>query len=219
MSWSKNAWGRNIDLIDSIKQLPFIIDLANGSLTIERFRYFILQDRIYIKAFSDTLNILQNRVPLAKDKAALNKFADEAIGAEKHILDSLGDLFPHDYIPVPSLLVPNRANKIYCAYERDIVENSSLQNALAVLLPCFWVYSYIGLYIYSLQKSVTNNPYKAWIEGYGDKSFMEQVDIYKRICDSYACLATEQEREQMNECFTKAIELEINFWRIIYEEL
>ena len=75
------------------------------------------------------------------------------------------------------------------------------------------------MYVYSLQENVRDNPYKLWIDGYGDVSFMEQVDIYKNLCDSYALSATKDELEQMNECFTKAIELEINFWKIIYEEL
>ena len=48
MRFSEEAWERSSALREAIHHLPFNTELAAGTLAPERFRFYILQDAIYL---------------------------------------------------------------------------------------------------------------------------------------------------------------------------
>ena len=48
MSWTKDVWAESARIFEGIKDLPFIKELADGSLDPPRFDRYIAQDELYI---------------------------------------------------------------------------------------------------------------------------------------------------------------------------
>ena len=48
MSWTKDVWAESARIFEGIKGLPFIKELADGSLDPSRFDRYIAQDEVYI---------------------------------------------------------------------------------------------------------------------------------------------------------------------------
>src|ERR1700675_4034661 len=78
MRFSEDAWRRTTALREAINRLPFNTELAAGILAPERFRFYILQDAIYLGQYSRVLALAAARAP---DAAALQAFAQSALGA------------------------------------------------------------------------------------------------------------------------------------------
>jgi thiaminase/transcriptional activator TenA len=72
------AWVRTAELRASIHKLPFNVELAAGTLARDRFRFYILQDAIYLGQFARVLAIAAAKSP---DAATLQNFAHSALGA------------------------------------------------------------------------------------------------------------------------------------------
>ncbi|MFP4134019.1 MAG: TenA family protein [Halothece sp.] len=48
------------------------------------------------------------------------------------------------------------------------------EEAIAALLPCFWIYQEVGLYI--AKNAVSNHPYQKWIDLYSGQDFAKAVE-------------------------------------------
>jgi hypothetical protein len=72
------AWAGTADLRAAIHALPFNRELAAGTLTPERFRFYILQDAIYLGQFARVLAIAAAKAP---DAATVQNFVHSALGA------------------------------------------------------------------------------------------------------------------------------------------
>ena len=60
--WSTKVRKEVDDIIEKIKQLPFITKMMDGTLSLENFGKYIGQDIFYCKEYSTSLNILSQRL-------------------------------------------------------------------------------------------------------------------------------------------------------------
>jgi hypothetical protein len=78
MSFSAEAWQRIGSLYDSILALPFNQEIAAGTLSRERFTFYMLQDALYLTQFGRALAATAARAP---DEEAMIQFAGSAQAA------------------------------------------------------------------------------------------------------------------------------------------
>src|SRR5438552_3348920 len=78
MRFSDEAWQQAAGLREAIHRLPFNTELAAGTLSRERFRFYILQDAIYL---GDYARVLALAAAKATEIATLQAFASSALGA------------------------------------------------------------------------------------------------------------------------------------------
>ena len=78
MRFTDEAWQRNAALRAAIHALPFNTELAAGTLMPERFRFYILQDALYLAQYSRVLALAAAKAP---DTASLQAFGQSALGA------------------------------------------------------------------------------------------------------------------------------------------
>src|ERR1700676_5492956 len=78
MRFSDEAWQQNAGLREAIHRLPFNTELASGTLSRERFRFYIVQDAIYLGQYARVLALAAAKAP---EIATLHAFANSALGA------------------------------------------------------------------------------------------------------------------------------------------
>ncbi len=76
--FSEEAWQRTAVLRASIHNLPFNTELAAGTLAAERFRFYIMQDALYLAQYSRVLSLAAAKAP---DTATSQIFGHSALGA------------------------------------------------------------------------------------------------------------------------------------------
>ena len=62
-SWSHTAWQTALPVYEAILQLPFVRELADGTLSRERFNRYIGQDSLYINQYCKILAHIASRSP------------------------------------------------------------------------------------------------------------------------------------------------------------
>ncbi len=213
MSFSHDAWAAITPVYDAIVVHPFNQELAAGSLSGERFRHYMLQDAIYLVAFSRALSVTAARVP---DTGAMVRFAErarEAIVVER----ALHDGFFRHYGIAPEVAARTEPSPTCLNYTNFLVAtayHAPYEVVVAAVLPCFWIYWEVGKHI--LERAAPDNPYRAWIDTYADEAFGVAVRAVIAIADRVAEGASATLRADMLAAFARAAELEWMFWDAAY---
>jgi thiaminase (transcriptional activator TenA) len=209
MSFSQDAWQRIGPLYDQILALPFNQGLAAGTLSRERFTFYMLQDAIYLTCFARALAATAARAP---DEDAMIQFAGSAQAAvvvEREL--HAGFFRTFGVTPEQAAAAePSPTCEHYTHYLLALAHNAPYEVSVAALLPCFWIYWEVGTHLLEIAKP--DNPYQAWIDTYANEAFAEGVRKVIAISDQVAAGATPAVRGQMLKAFTRASQLEWMFW-------
>jgi len=209
MTFSSNAWRRITPLYGSILALPFNQELAEGTLSRERFTFYMLQDAHYLTYFARALAVTAARAP---DNDALIEFASsarEAIVVERALHESFFQRFGVSAAEAAAA-EPSPTCSHYTHYLLALAYNAPYEVAVAGLLPCFWIYWEVGKHVSKVAQP--DNPYQAWIDTYADEDFAEGVRKVIAISDDVAGAASPTVRDGMLRAFVRASQLEWMFW-------
>lgn len=211
MKFSQDVWHKTNKIIESIKQHPFNQALMLGTLDQEKFIYYIEQDILYLNDFARCLAILASKAPMEYVRKFL-QYAEGVFVAEQEIV--------HQYFKKE--IIVESTNKIspstlsYTAFLFKHCLHESFEVGVAAVLPCFWIYHEVGLYI--LKNSVKNNRYSRWIEAYASDNFKQTVDEVITLFDMLAENASNETKEKMQQAFYQGACLEWHFWNDAYDK-
>src|ERR671932_1403217 len=76
--FTNKLWRSIKGIYDEILAHPFLRDLTDGTLTGERFRFYVLQDALYLREYARALSLAGVRSP---DESALVMFNEHSAGA------------------------------------------------------------------------------------------------------------------------------------------
>ncbi len=213
MSFSQDAWQQIEGLYAAILELPFNQELAAGTLTRERFTFYMLQDAHYLTYFARALAVTAARAP---DADALIQFAGsarEAVVVERALHAGFFKQYGITTAEAEAT-EPSPTCSHYTHYLLAVAHNAPYEVAVAALLPCFWIYWEVGKHL--LKIAQPNNPYQAWIDTYADEAFADGVKKVIVISDQVAAAAAPATRADMLQAFVRASQLEWMFWDSAY---
>src|ERR671912_869668 len=76
--FTKELWRSITSIYNEILAHPFLRGLTDGTLTEERFRFYVLQDAVYLRDYARALSLAGVRSP---DESALVMFNEHSAGA------------------------------------------------------------------------------------------------------------------------------------------
>ena len=192
--------------------MPFVKELAKGSLSKEKFQFYMAQDSLYLEHFGRALAIIGARAYNINDVLSYMRFAENAIVVENALHES--------YLKDFDVKEKGKMQPVchhYVHFLKSTAALDAVEIAMAAVLPCFWIYQKVGDYIYEYKKT-DNNPYKKWIDTYSGEEFALAVRQAIEICDRTAEATTPEIRAKMTEAFITATQMEYYFWQAAYEQ-
>lgn len=210
MSWSNKTWESTTPIYDAILKMPFIKELMDGSLPVNKFQFYISQDSYYLDHFGRALALIGARAQSIEDALAFIRFGEGAIVVENALHQSF---FTEFNIQDSGDMQPACHHYVHFLKSKATLDN--IEVAMAAVLPCFWIYKKVGDYIYQNQ-TVHNNPYQKWIDTYAGEEFGILVERAISICDKVAEQCTPQQQALMTEAFITSSRLEWAFWDAAY---
>lgn len=205
--WSDSAWEASEHIYRHILELPFVRQLAEGTLDRGIFNRYIGQDSLYINCYCRVLAHIASRVNDSEMRANFLRFASEGVDVESQ----LHSLYISDR---PAQMSPA------CLFYTALLQAQALEPVeveAAAILPCFWVYIKVGQHIAASMKP--GNPYADWINCYADPSFDESNNIAISMCDKLAASASPEVREKMTKVFKEGTRMEWLFWHSAYSDI
>ncbi len=198
----------------AIENHAFLRELHAGSLPMNRFTYFILQDYVYLLDFAQVLCQGGAKSP---DLETLELFARHAVGAvevERSFHASFGKTLglsrkQLDGVPKGPI------TQAYIGHLQSVARGDSLAELVAAVLPCYWIYGEVGRRLY---KGRPRKPkiYREWIETYAGDAFWQPVREQIQLMDKLGAAASSREKKVMAANFTLSSRYEFMFWEQAY---
>jgi thiaminase/transcriptional activator TenA len=213
MSFTDDTWAGTRVLQDAIAAMPFNAEMASGTLPMETFRGYIVQDAHYLEGFARALALAAARAPDAEGVARLAGSASGAIAVERRLhADYLArfGVTPEAFAATP----PSRACDHYVAFLVRTAAVDPFPVAVAALLPCFWIYHRVGTAIHA--SAAPDNPYRAWIDTYAGDDFAASVRGMLDLTDRLAAGSDAPGRDAMRDAFARSSWHEWMFWESAY---
>ncbi|MCZ8513629.1 thiaminase II [Paenibacillus filicis] len=194
---------------------PFVTGIGDGSLPLDCFRYYVLNDAYYLSHFA---RIQALGAAKADNLATTSRMAVHAQGtysAELSLHEKFSKLLGitdaerEAFEPAPTAYA-------YTSHMYRAAYNGHLGDIIAAILPCYWLYYEIGE---RLQGCTPDEPiYREWIAAYGGEWFRELVQEQIDRLDELAEQVTARDRERMKSHFILSSRYEYLFWDMAYRK-
>lgn len=153
---------------------PFYSGLREGTLPEAVFGRFLQQDALYLREDAAAFHLLALRISLPADAAFLRKLATTGIAAEEEMQERY---FRKYHLQSARQMGP--VLQEYTAFLRQQAAEAQVPEALASLLPCYWLFREVGLY--ALEHARSGNPYQDWLDTYADENYAADTENLKQM--------------------------------------
>lgn len=193
---------------------PFLDELHAGSLPMDRFVYFILQDYLYLLDFAQVLCLGAAKSPELETLELFTRHALIAVEVERSFHAAFGKslgLSPKRLDATPK----GPVTEAYAGHLQAVARGGSLGEIVAAVLPCYWIYGEVGKRLY---KSRPKGPkiYRRWIETYASEEYWRPVREQLRLIDRLGAKADGAEKKLMRSHFLLSSRYEFLFWDQAY---
>lgn len=213
--FSAELWRGVEPTFDAILAHPFLTGIVDGSLPIERFRYFVVQDAHYLRAFARALAFAAAHAEQMADTALFTGSAIEAIQVEQEMHGDFLSAFGMTAAELDATPL-SPTGQLYVSTLLADTAQGPFSRAAASLLPCFWIYWEVGRRL--IERGSPDPRYQRWIDTYGDEAFGRTVEAVIGVVDRVGAEAGPAERERMQAVFAQGCRLEWMFWDAAWRE-
>lgn len=200
---SKTIW-------DAYNEHPFVLGIQNGTLERDKFRYYIMQDFLYLKDYAKTYAV---GIAKAKSVETANLFA-------KYINVMNGELDVHKgYMGKFAVtqeeidaMKPALDNLSYTSYMVRVAYDESEVEVLAAVLSCAYSYEVIAKKIVANRPESVDDPfYGDWIRGYASDGYAAGNVILIETLDRLSAHYTEEQLRHLEDIFHRLLALRDGF--------
>jgi len=195
---------------------PFVQGMGDGTLEKEKFRFYMIQDYLYLIDYAKLFAIGAMK---ATDLQTMGKFAallDSTLNEEMSLHREYAKKFQISEKELEKAQ-PSPTTLAYTHYMLHVGQSGTLAELVAALLPCMWSYWEIGKEL-SEKPGAENEFYREWIEMYSSEEFGELATWCINLFDSLTEDKSEAELEKLEEIFLNTTRFEYMFWDMAYKE-
>ncbi|MED4049482.1 thiaminase II [Priestia megaterium] len=195
---------------------PFVQGMGDGTLEKEKFRFYMIQDYLYLIDYAKLFAIGAMK---ATDLQTMGKFAvllDSTLNEEMSLHREYAKRFEISEKELEKAQ-PSPTTLAYTHYMLHVGQSGTLAELVAALLPCMWSYWEIGKEL-SEKPGANNEFYREWIEMYSSEEFGELATWCINLFDSLTEDKSEVELEKLEEIFLNTTRFEYMFWDMAYNE-
>lgn len=180
----------------------------------ERFTYFILQDYLYLLDFAQVLCHGGAKSPNLNTLELFARHALIAVEVERSFHTSFGKSLGFSQRQLDNA-PKGPITEAYTRHLQAVARGSSLEEIVAAVLPCYWIYGVVGK---KLHKNRPPKPkiYRRWIETYASEDYWQPVREQIRLMDELAKDKTPAARRLMTAQFLLSSRYEYLFWDQAY---
>ena len=190
----------------------FVRGIADGSLSIDRFRFYMIQDYLYLFEYAKVFALGVVKSNNHENMKMFSSSIDAILNGEMKIhceyMERLG-INDEEVNKTPMSL----SNKSYTEYMISIGFRGDEVDIIAAILSCSWSYQQIGKRIADENpNSLEHEFYGEWVKGYSSKEYEENNLVLMNLMDSLAENCTQKQKERLIDIFVNCSRHEAMFW-------
>ena len=211
MAFSDNMRRECAEMWDREHSHPLVTGIGDGTLELDKFRYYMRQDYIYLIDFCRVIALAAAKTPEVEDMGWFAKLLDETLNTEMALHVSFCEDFG---ISEAELLAtqPSPTTQAYTRFLLQVAYRGSVGEISSAILPCMWGYSEIGQMLYDRGLPEHAPLYARWIEMYNSEEFADLAAWLRGFLDRIADGCGDDELNRMRDAFVAGSRYEYMFW-------
>jgi thiaminase/transcriptional activator TenA len=201
---------RNDSLWQAVFSHPFVRGIGDGSLSRDRYAFFLKQDYVYLIEFSRVFALASAKAEALPDMRYFSTLLQATLDMEMDLHRKTSASFGISAVE----LEDTEPAMITTAYTSLLVRTcyeGTLLDILAVLQPCAVGYAEIGLRLKS--QGVPEDPfYSDWIQAYSSDAYLEYTEWLKAALDRQARGVSKRKRETYHRLYRASARFEYLFF-------
>ena len=207
--WTQQLWSQVEDIYAAICEHPFLAGLADGTLDERSFAYYVAQDAHYLRDYARALAVVGAKAPSHAETGMFTKHAAATVEVELALHATLLPQLGLDPADLDAVAV-SPTTTAYTSYLLATVYGGTYAEAVAAVLPCYWIYQRVGAELAG--KGSPDPRYQAWIDTYGGDAFAAVVAEVLAVADGLGASLPPGERARAARHFVTTSRYEWMFW-------
>ena len=212
MKLTQRLWRAARPVWEACHAHPFVTGLGGGTLPAEKFRYFLIQDYLYLWEYARVFALGAAKAPTPE---LMRFFADNV----SQILDGEMDIH-RAYMARLGIpreraegAAPALENRSYTSYMLAAAHAGGPLEILASILACSWSYAEIALGLLERNPGADRHPlYGEWVAGYVSEDYRAANDALIDRLDALGAGCPEETAGRLEDIFVTCSRYELGFW-------
>ncbi|KAG9246359.1 thiamine biosynthesis protein-like protein (Thi-4) [Calycina marina] len=189
----------------------FVVGLGDGSLLVSSFKYYLIQDYLFLIQFARANALAAYKAKTMEDISAGAKIV-------AHINHEMGLHIEYckGFGVTKEEILRTEESQACTAYTRYVLDIGQSQDWLSLqvaLAPCLIGYGQIAQHLHADPKTKREgNIYWNWIENYVAQDYVEAVEVCSALIERHAVLQSPSRIEELVQIFIHATKMETGFW-------
>ena len=211
MSLSDDLRQANHDLWERMVTHPFVIEMGDGVLPLDKFKRYFLQDYLFLGTLAKAIGLAVTKAPTLEAAQPLSPFLHTILNAENDLFfRAFADLGvpPAEYRNAEPLPAGHNMGSFLLATAYD----GDFEDIVTALLVTEWTYFDWATRLAQAGKHPSQRMYQEWIDIHAAQELGDFVDAVKRIVDGFP----PQAQSQAHKVFRTTLRYEHLFWEMGY---
>jgi len=215
MKFTESLWGSIGDIYDKTLNHPFIRGLIEGSLDEDAFRFYVIQDALYLRDYARGLALLGAKAPQDRWLMMFIEHARDVILVERALHESFfkdWQLTDEEIYSTP--MAPT--NLLYTSYLLKTAYERPFREILGCFLPCYWIYWEVGKELE--RRGSPKELFRRWIQTYSSEQYASIVRQVLEVMDQVSQGLKEEDLRLIRNHFIVTSKLEYLFWDMGFQK-
>ena len=195
---------------------PFVSGIADGTLSREKFKFYLVQDYLFLLDYS---RVFAHGVIKAPDEATMALFSqllNETLNTEMDLHRGYCEKFGISAAEMEQAPVAPTTHA-YTRHLLSVAQSGTLADIIAGVLPCQWGYAEIGTTL--AQQGGSPEPlYQEWIEMYASEEFLALGKWLRSLLNELTAESSSAEKERLKRHFLFSSRYEYLFWEMAWTQ-
>ena len=217
MTFTQNIEKKFKPLRQAILRHPFITGVGQGTLDVEKFKFYVRQDYLYLIDYSRILALASANAPDLDTIGWFARLLHETLGVEMELHRGYCAEFGITRRELEETPVAPTTQS-YTAYLSMVAYQHTFHELVAALLPCQWGYWEIGDHL--IRRGLPENAplYSKWIKMYASNEFKSLADWTRSLADRLGEDASSKQVQDMEKAYLTSLRYEYLFWDMPYAQ-
>ncbi|MCQ6276893.1 thiaminase II [Bacillus sp. V3B] len=196
---------------------PFVKEMGDGTLDKEKFRFYMIQDYLYLIDYSKLFALGAVKATNLEDMGRFSTLLHATMNEEMSLHRQYAARFGISTSELENA-EPSPITLAYTHYMLHSAQNGTLAELVAALLPCAWSYWEIGKELSLIPGAIDHEWYGDWIKMYSSEDFGEHTTWCIDLLDRLAEGKSEADLFQLEKIFLNTTRYEYMFWDMAYNK-
>ncbi|NQW17046.1 MAG: thiaminase II [Chloroflexi bacterium] len=195
---------------------PTVRGIGDGTLSLERFRYYMSQDYLFLIEYCRVVALATAKSPDLESMGQWAALLNETLNSEMELHRSFCEDFGISRDALEATR-PSATTLAYTGFLLQTARDGTIAEIASAMLPCQWGYDQIGEELGRSGIAESGSLHRRWIDGYNAPEYRALTTWLRELTDGLAETASDDRREEMRQLFAEGVRHEHAFWQAAWD--